>query len=267
VQRASARLLVVVPAIAMALGSWSGEAAAQDFGVGPQREPTLTTSRLGIETSWASFDQQGTRGEYFGLTARGDVKLARNVGLRLLVPMYLLQLDGQAANNGFGDAALRVRILIFDAHPWRFYGGLEDQLPTGNTAIGMGQGGTQLSPFVTGGWRSGSVVVYASVADCIGLHPQGKPEPADYVDPSSDHELRANVGVIGEIAEPLYVNGAVTAITVLVPGDVGDTLLVAGAALGYVVSEDFKLVVVGQAPFFGQHRFDEKVGLNAYLYF
>jgi hypothetical protein len=32
------------------------------------------------------------------------------------------------------------------------------------------------------------------------------------------------------------------------------------------VSEDFKLVVVGQAPFFGQHRFDEKVGLNAYLY-
>jgi hypothetical protein len=261
--------------IVAALGARAGEAAAQDFGVGPQREPTLTTSRLGLETSWASFNlpnNQGdfNRGEYFGLTVRGDVKLARNVGLRVLVPMYLLQLDGQSASNGFGDAALRARFLLLDANPWRFYAGLEQQLPTGNTAIGTGQGGVQLSPFITGGWRKGSVVVYASVADSIGLHPRwgtGRLEPVDYVDPSSDHELRSNFGVIGEIAEPLYVNGALTAITLLEPGDAGKTLLIGGAALGYVVSEDFKLVLVGQLPVAGEHRFEQRIGLNAYLYF
>ena len=262
---------LVAAVIVAAIVARARQAAAQDFGVGPQKEPTLTTSRLGLETSWARFDVQDTRGEYFGLTVRGDVKLARNVGLRVLVPMYLLQLDGQgAANNGFGDAALRVRFLLLDAHPWRFYAGLEEQLPTGNTSIGTGQGGLQLSPFITGGWRKGSVVVYASVADNIGLHPRwgtGKPEPTDYVDPSSDHELRSNFGAIGEIAEPLYVNVAMTSVTLLEPGEAGTTLLIGGAALGYVVSDNFKLVFVGQAPFAGPHRFDQKFGLNAYLYF
>lgn len=242
-------------------------AAAQDFGVGPQREPNVTTSRIGLETSWAQFDLYGSRGQYFGLTLRGDVKLAKGVGLRLLVPTYIIQLDSQNAANGFGDSELRVRVLLLDDHDWRFYAGLADQLPTGNTAIGLGQGGLQFSPFVTGGWRKGAVVVYGSVADCFSLHPQGKAEPLDYVDPSSDHELRSNFGFIGELAEPLYVNAALTNITVLGPEDAGQTLFIGGAALGYLVNDDFKLVVVGQVPIAGQHRFEEKIGLDAYLYF
>jgi hypothetical protein len=255
--------------MALGLCAWSGAAQAQDFGVGPQREPTLTTSRLGLETSWAQFDLYGVRGQYIGLTARLDVKLHRHVGMRLLVPTYIIQQDNQPAGNGFGDSELRVRVLLLDAHDWRFYGGLADQLPTGNTALGLGQGGTQLSPFITGGWRKGPVVVFGSVADCIGLHPEDKglAHTSDYVDPSNDHELRATFGAIAEIGEPVYVSAVVTDVTDLDPGSAGTSLLIGGAALGYLVSDDFKVVMVGQMPLAGEHRFEDKIGLNAYLYF
>jgi hypothetical protein len=255
----------------LAAGTCAGRASAQDFGVGPQREPSLVTSRLGLESSVASFDQQGVQGDFAGLTARGDLKVSHTVRLRLLVPMYAIQLAGeQPRNYGFGDAALQVRVLLYEGHPWRFYYGLEDQLPTGDTAIGTGQGGTQLSPFITGGWRTGSFVAYFNLADCIGLHPQwgpGKPAPVDYVDPSTDEELRTAIGGYGEITEALYFSAAVTAVNPLLSQDSAAWTVIGGAALGYVFDEDFKIVVVEQAPLAGQHRFDEKIGLDAYVYF
>ncbi len=255
----------------LAAGTWAGQAAAQDFGVGPQREPTLVSSRLGLESSFASFDQQGVKGDFLGLTVRGDLKLATNVRLRLLVPMYAIQLEGeQPRNYGFGDAALQVRAVLYEGHPWRFYYGLEDQLPTGDTAIGTGQGGSQLSPFVTGGWRKGSFVAYFWLIDCIGLHPQwgaGKPAPVDYVDPSTDEELRTTLGGYGEITDSLYFNVAVTTINPLLAQDSNAWTVIGGAALGYVFTDSIKMVVVEQAPLAGQHRFDEKIGVDAYMYF
>lgn len=251
----------------MGSAACAGEAAAQDFGVGPQREPTLTTSRLGVESSFASFDQQGVQGDFAGITARADLKLARNVGLRLLVPMYAIQLAGeQPRNYGFGDAALRVRVLLYEGHPWRFYYGLEDQMPTGDTAIGTGQGGTQLSPFVTGGWRRGSFVAYFTITDCIGLHPRDKVSPVDYVDPSTDQEVRTTIGAYGELTDELYLNVAVTSVNPLLAQDSSAWTVIGGAALGYVFGV-YKLVLVEQAPMAGQHRFDEKIGLDAYMYF
>jgi hypothetical protein len=259
---------ILVAAIALGIGAYTRQAAAQDFGVGPQREPTLTTSRLGLESSWSSFEDQGGKGDFYGLTVRGDLKLAPHVGLRLLVPVYAIQLTGQPLNTGFGDAELRVRFLLYEGHPWRFYWGIADQLPTGNTSIGTGQGGTQLTPFITGGWRTGATVVYATLADAIGLHPQGKTEPLpDYVDPSSDHELRSTIGVVGPLTEALYFNVALSAITLLEPGQLGTTLLVGGAALGYQLNDTAKLVLVGQVPVEGEHRFNEKLGLDAYMFF
>jgi hypothetical protein len=254
------------------IGTSPGEAAAQDFGAGgPQ--PTLTTSRIGLESSWAAFDTSqglGASGDYYGLTARGDLKLSGNVGLRLLVPVYVIQLEGQQANAGFGDAELRVRFVVYEGHPWRFYAGLADQMPTGNTSLGLGQGGTQLSPFITGGWRKGKFVAFASVTDAIGVHPafnKYNPGPSDYVDPSTDEELRTSVGGIVEATETLYFNAVVTAITPLLSGQTDEWLLVGGVAGGYLINDSLKVVVVGQAPLAGVHRFDEKIGLNLYLFF
>jgi hypothetical protein len=263
----AARILVAVIVVGGGVCTYAGEAAAQDFGAGG-KEPSLTTSRIGLESSWAAFDNQGGQGDFYGITARGDLKLAPHVGLRLLVPVYAIQLDGQPVNLGLGDAELRVRFLLYEGRPWRFYWGIADQLPTGNTSIGLGQGGTQLSPYITGGWRRGPVVVFATVADSIGLHPQDKSPPTpDYVDPSTDHELRTTIGAVDELSGDFYCNVALTEITLLEPGDLGNALLIGGAAVGYVLSDASKLVLIGQAPLAGEHRFNEKIGLNAYFFF
>jgi hypothetical protein len=255
---------LVVAAILVGVTTAGGSALAQDFSVG--REPTLTTSRLGIESSYANFDLDGTQGQYAGLTVRGDLKLAKHVGLRLLVPTYFIQLENLPTHFGPGDAAIRVRALLYEGHPWRFYWGVEDQLPTGDTSLHLGQGGTQLTPFITGGWRKGSFVAFLSVADCIGLHPN-KVIPDDFVDPSTDHELRTVLGGFTEITDSFYVNVAFTDVTLLEPGQLGQTLLTGGIAFGYAFDDDAKIVLIDQMPVAGDHRFEEKIGLNGYFYF
>jgi hypothetical protein len=259
--RRAARLAVLG-----ALVAYARDADAQDFGgtSGPH-DPKTVTSRLGVESTWASFNLNGNRGDFFGLTARADLRLSSLVSMRLLVPVYALQLDS-GTNVGQGDAELRTRVLLYDVHPWRFYAGLADQLPTGNTSLGLGQGGSQLTPFLTGGWRRGRVVIYGQVSEAIALHPD-KPLSFDYVDPSSDNELRYGAGAIVELADPVYVNAGVNAVTVLVPGDVGDTFVFGGFAAGFVLSEKSKVVILGQLPIAGDRRFDARLGLDAYLYF
>jgi hypothetical protein len=255
----------VRPAAFLAALAFARMAGAQDFGVGAPHDPRLVTSRLGIETVGASFDLNGNHGDFFGVAVRGDLRLSPTVGLRLVVPYYALQV-GSVTSTGLGDAELRLRVLAYEGHPWRVYAGISDQLPTGDSSAGLGQGGSQLTPFVTGGWRHGNVVLYASVADALGLHPD-KPLPFDYVDPSSDHELRYTVGGILEITDFFYFNGAVDGVTVLVPGQLGDTFVFGGLAGGLVTSDRSKVVLYGELPFAGDRRFDAKAGLDAYLYF
>jgi hypothetical protein len=242
-------------------------ARAQEMGMGPPREPLVITPRVGIETGWAHFDLNGNRGDFYDVTARLDVRLSHTVGLRMLLPVYALDLDGIGTRVGLGDAELRVRVLVLDDHAWRMYVGLADQLPTGNNSIGVGQGGTQLSPFVTAGWRSGGLVVYGTVGDVIALHSQGKPPAFDYVDPSSDHEVRYSLGAILDAFGPVYANAALTGITVLTPSNAGDTFVYGGVALGMLLGEYWKIVVSAQLPMAGEYRFDSKLGLNFYFYF
>ena len=106
-------------------------------------------------------------------------------------------------------------------------------------------------------------MAFVSLADAIGLHPDKSLPTPDYVDPTTDHELRAEVGAIGELTDDLYFNVVMTEITLFEPGDPGNALLVGGAALGYVLSDSVKLVLIGQAPLAGVHRFNEKIGLDA----
>jgi len=242
-------------------------ARAQEMSMGPPREPLVITPRAGIETGWTRFDLNGNRGDFYDVTARLDVRASHIVGLRMLLPVYALDLDGSSTRVGLGDAELRLRVLVLDDHDWRMYAGLADQLPTGNNGIGVGQGGTQLSPFVTAGWRSGGLVVYGTVADVIALHSQGKPPAFDYVDPSSDHEVRYSLGAILDAFGPVYANAALTGITVLTPSNVGDTFVYGGVALGVLLGEYWKVVASAQLPMAGEHRFDSKLGLNFYLYF
>lgn len=235
--------------------------------MGPPREPMVITPRLGVETTWGRFDLNGNRGDFYGVTARLDVRASPIVGLRLFVPAYVIDVDGQSSRAGLGDTELQVRVLALDAHDWRMFVGLDDQLPTGNNGIGVGQGGTQLSPFVTAGWRTGGLVLYGTVADVVALHSRGNPPGFDYVDPSTDHEVRYSLGAILDAFGPVYANAAITGTTVLTPEDAGDTLLYGGVALGFLLGQQWKAVASVQLPIAGEHRFESKAGLNVYFYF
>ena len=239
---------------------------AQEFG-GGRGEPLVNATRLGVESSWTSFDLGGTKGDFFGVTGRVDYRANRAVGLRLLVPVYSLRLPSLGRRTGLGDSELRLRVLVLNAGEWRAFVGMADQLPTGETHLGMGQGGSQFTPFVTAGWKRGPVLVYGNVADAIVVHPQSKPAPVDYVDPSTDHEARYTLGTLFEVLEDLYVNATVTAITVLLPSDLGDTFVSGGFLVGATPWDRWKFVASAQAPLAGTARFDVKLGLNAYFYF
>src|SRR5271165_1793660 len=132
-------------------------------GLGTSQESPGGGSRLGIESVWAAFDLQGATGDFLGVVARGDVRLSPSVSARLEIPVYTLHVNGQDTRTGVGDIELRTRIRLYDAHGWRFYFGLSDQMPTGNSSLGLGQHATQLTPFLTGGYRLGPVVVYGVV--------------------------------------------------------------------------------------------------------
>jgi hypothetical protein len=255
-------------ALVWSVGIVHRAAAAQDFGAGGgSREPLVIATRFGLESTWASFDLGGTRGSYFGFAARADWRASSVVGLRLIVPVYTLGTEGQPWKTGLGDSELRLRVLVLDADDWRVFVGLTDGLPTGDTSLGVGQGATQLTPFVTAGWKKGPLVLYATVADSITLRVQDKPAPIDYVDPSTDHEMHGTLGAIVGLGDHAYATAAVTETTVLVPSDAGDTILTGGVAVGILPGRTWKLVAGGQLPLAGQHRFDAKASLDAYVFF
>jgi hypothetical protein len=236
-------------------------------GLGTSQESPGGGSRLGVESVWAAFDLQGATGDFLGVVARGDVRLSPTVSTRLEVPVYTLHLNGQDARTGVGDIELRTRIRLYDAHNWRLYFGLSDQMPTGNASLGLGQNATQLTPYVTGGYRWGPIVVFGLVADAIAIRPPGAAQPNDYVDPGSDDELRYTVGAIVEFSDAVYANVALSAITDLVPGEVGRTLAIASASLGFAPSSTWKFVGGLQLPAAGDHLFEEKVVGGVYYFF
>ena len=234
---------------------------------GPPQEPLLTSSRVGVESVWATFDVNGQRGQFVGVAARGDYRLSRRVGLRLEVPIYTLHLDGQETHAGLGDVELRVRVLVLDAHAWRLYAGLADQLPTGQTSLGIGQGATQLTPYVTAGYRHNKLVVYGAVADAFVIRSPSATAAPDWVDPSTDHELRYGLGALLELSDAFYGNVAVTGITELVPSSPGRSLCTGGASLGFQPNDHWKLVLGAQLPIAGEHRYDAKGLVSVYYFF
>lgn len=242
-------------------------AGAQEFGGGGGAVREGIGTRLGVESTWASFDLDRVRGSFAGVTARVDWRAGSRVDLRLLVPVYAVTLDGAPTHAALGDSELRVRVLVYDAHPWRVFAGLADGLPTGSTSIGVGQGAPQLTPFLTAGYRAGPVVVYVNAADALTLRPADKPALPDYVDPSTDHELHGTLGVIAEMGEHLYAVATGNGTVVLVPSRAGDALATAGLAVGVLPSKRFKLLAGAQLPLAGEHRFDVRATLAAYVYF
>jgi hypothetical protein len=240
-------------------------ARAQDLGPTPHA-PGALGLRVGAESVWASFDVEGARGNFAGVSGRFDWRASEAVTLRVLVPVYSLSLDGSPSRVGVGDSELRLRVRVYDTHPWRVLAGIADGLPTGSTSLGLGQGASQLTPYVTAGYRVGSLVVYANLADAVTVRSSDKAAPVDYVDRSTDHEARGTLGAIFEVGEHLYGAAFTTGTAVLVPGSTS-ALATAGAAVGVLPASMLKLLLGGEVPVAGEHRFDVKVFFDAYVFF
>ncbi|HTQ45632.1 MAG TPA: hypothetical protein VMI75_22890, partial [Polyangiaceae bacterium] len=110
------RTLVAWAILAGCLAGAQRTARAQEMSMGPSREPLVITPRAGIETGWTRFDLNGNRGDFYDVTARLDVRASHIVGLRMLLPVYALDLDGSSTRVGLGDAELRLRVLVLDDH-------------------------------------------------------------------------------------------------------------------------------------------------------
>ena len=238
----------------------------------PQESSVGAPSRLGVESVAASFDLQGQKGVFLGFAARGDYRFNHRVSLRLEVPVYTVHLDGLGTNagsthTGLGDIELRMRALVLDSHDWRVSAGIADQLPTGATSTGLGQGATQLTPYVTGGYRYRHLVVYGTVGEALTVRPPNAVTLPDWVDPSTDNELRYTLGAVYEFSELAYGNAIVTGITELVSGSLGRSLCTGGASLGVVPSDRLKIVGGFQLPIAGERRFDLKVLVSLYYFF
>jgi hypothetical protein len=256
----------------LAVGVSSRLARAGIATSGPPQESVVGPSRLGIESVWTTFDLPGQngglqKGYFFGYAARGDYRVNHRVSLRLEVPVYTVHLDGLSTHTGLGDMELRMRALLLDSHDWRIYAGIADQLPTGATSTGLGQGATQLTPYVTAGYRYKHLIVYGLVGEALTIRPPKAATLPDWVDPSTDDEVRYTLGAVYEFSELFYANAIVTGITELLPSVLGTSLCTGGASLGLQPSDEWKIVAGLQLPIAGEHRYESKVLLSLYYFF
>ena len=219
--------------------------------------------RVGAEAEAASFrDVDGRDGAYVSTTGRVEWVPSHVLALRLRLPIYALSLVGEdGIRAGLGDAEMRLRFRLRTREPLLVSAGWSTQLPTGAKFDGLGGGALQVSPFVTAGYRFASTVLFATAADAVTIASAHSTRRADYVDPSTNNEVRWTVGSIHYFSEAVAASVALGGITILEGGTLGRTLLTAGLQAGVQPNEEWRVVVGGQLPIFGEHRFDWKTNL------
>jgi hypothetical protein len=234
---------------------------------GPAHEPLTTPSRLGVETDIATFDLGGQRGSYVNVAALYDWGPTDTFVLRARLPVDTLYLAGQAARTGIGDVGLRAKYRLYkDGERLLVFAGVDEQFPTGASHLGIGGGAIQVTPYVTAGFKTYKLIVYLGVGDVISLHPRSA-QPADYIDPGSDHEVREDLGLTWNADKQVRLGAAVSGVTVLVPSAFGQSLLTGGGSFVYAPTPSFKLSLIAQLPIAGEHRFEEKGSFGVYYYF
>ena len=216
--------------------------------------------RAGVEAEAAGFrNVEGRDGNYVSTTPRVEWVPERAVSLRLRVPLYALSLLGEdGIRAGLGDAEMRLRFRLRTREPLLVSAGWSMQLPTGSARDGIGGGALQVSPFVTAGYRFANTVLFATAADALTLASAHARKRPDYVDPSTNDELRWTAGSIVYFSDAIAASLALSGITILEGDTPGRTLLTGGLQAGVQPSEEWRVVLGAQAPIFGDHRFEWK---------
>jgi len=229
--------------------------------------PATGSYRAGAELEGAAFRFAGRRGSYGSVVARAEWFPVDGLGLRLRVPFTTLALEGEpATREGFGDTELRARAMLLNTESFRVSAGNVLELPTGARHRGIGNGSVQVTPFVTAGYRVRDLVVYATIADSFSLAGPNQKRFANYVDPGTDHELRATLGAIYVFDETISGAVSVTDTIVLTANGRGEQIYVANVNLG-AQRGPLRMVLAPAIPIAGEQRFSWRITTAALLSF
>jgi hypothetical protein len=229
--------------------------------------PQAHLSRIGVEQEVSGFDLADAKGTRYTVAPRADWGATEALSLRLRATYHTLWLADGTTRSGVGDAELRLkaRVVDIDEH-FLVQVGVIETLPTGNASRGLGNGAMVLSPFVTSGRKIGRTIIYAYVSDAITLRNEKARVYDDFTDPSTNHETRNALGVIAGPSSVFQTNASLNATTILTGSSFGDTFLFGAAFLVFAPSELFRLQLGGQLPIAGEHRFEWKGVLDAYVF-
>jgi hypothetical protein len=211
----------------------------------------------------AAFRLEGRRGSYASVVGRLEWAPTDDLSLRARIPIDSLTLEGdEEVRSGLGDAELRVRVQLQRSEPLKISGGWVTQLPTGSSHAGLGAGAVQAIPFLNAGYKVDRTILYVTVAGALSLK---ETRTVDYVDPSSDHEIRTTLGSIFVFTEAVAGSVIVTETTTLDKVEPGHTrsLLTGALQLGTQPDRRLRLVVAQQLPLLGEERFSWKLNVTA----
>ena len=258
-----ARALRIAAMVGALLGASRGTAGA-DGPEGVSLFPRTSQARAGAEVETASFRLDGRRGAYASAIGRVEWVPLPLVELRARVPVHTLALEGEeTTRDGLGDSELRLRFHVVAREPLQISAGWLTQLPTGSNRQGLGGGALQVTPFVNAGFRASQTVFYLTLADAVTVAAPHHTRYADYVDPSSDHELRATLGAIFSFSDRVAASLILTSATELAESRRGRSVLAAAAQLGTQPDRRLRLVLTPQVPVKGEHRFEWKLNATA----
>ena len=256
---------VVVRTLFLSLLVHRGAGATNEVGRAVQGQDGRSV-RLGVEQEVSKFDLSAASGTRYTLAGRGDWDATSKMAVRVRAPVHGLWLAGGRERVGLGDTELRLKLRLVDVGGYfQVQAGLIETYPTGSSSQGLGNGAMVGTPYVTAGRKFGRTIFYAYVSDAITLRNAHARQFDDFTDPSSNHETRNALGVMGGPFDALQANLSVSSTTILTGNAFGDTFVSAGTIVAVSPTDAFRVQLGAQVPVLGERRFDWKGTLDLYL--
>jgi len=229
--------------------------------------PQARLSRVGVEQEISGFDLAIAKGTRYTIAPRADWGATEALSLRARATYHNLWLSDGTTRSGIGDCELRLkaRVVDIDEHTIVQIGMIET-LPTGSAPRGLGNGAMVLSPYVTAGHKIDRTILYAYLSDAVTLRNEKARAYDDFTDPSTNHETRNAAGVITGPSSVFQTNLSLNATTILTGSSFGETFLFGSAFFVFAPSDVFRLQLGGALPIAGDHRFEWRGVLDAYVF-
>lgn len=253
--RASVAWIVILVA---APGTARAHHQAGDDPVPRPRRAGSLTSAAGADVEAAAFELAGMSGTYFTLALRGEVAPLPWLSAGGRMPLHHLRLEDGQTTSGPGDAELVAKVMIHGDEHIILTGAIVVEVPTGSTHDGLGSGHVELSPLVSGTLRRDGWLLSGAIADTLSLEGEEDHEHVNFVSPHSRHELRYQLGVGRAVGDQLTLGVIAGGATILESDRRGDTLMVAGARLGWTPSASWRFTVGADVPVTSERRFEWK---------